>query len=102
MRTLVQPGPVHPRRIDSFGGAVQSLTFPLRTGVSLLEAATGPLANAGWRGGTLTFTGAAFDPFRYVMPGPPDSASHVAYFTRAARTRRHDPDRAGQRDVRLA
>ncbi len=81
MRTLVQPGPVHPRRIESFAGAVRTLNFPLRTGLSLLEAATGPLVEAGWRGGTLSFTGATFDPFRYVMPGPPDDASHVAYFS---------------------
>ena len=81
MRTLVQPGPVHPRRIDSFGGTALRLTFPLRTSVSLLDAATEPLVNAGWRGGTLTFTGGAFEPFRYVMPGPPDDPSHVAYFT---------------------
>lgn len=78
MRTLVQPGPAHPRRIDSFRGNARHLTFPLRVGLSLLEAAAGPLAEAGWRGGTLSFTGGAFDPFRYVMPGLPDSASHVA------------------------
>jgi predicted DNA-binding protein with PD1-like motif len=63
------------------GGIAQTLTFPLRTGAPLLEAATEPLVNAGWRGGTLSFTGGAFNPFRYVMPGPPDDASHVAYFS---------------------
>ena len=57
------------------------MTFRLRTGVSLLEAATAPLVQVGWRGGTLGFSGGAFDPFRYVMPGPPDDASHVAYFS---------------------
>jgi predicted DNA-binding protein with PD1-like motif len=77
----MQPGPVHPRRIDGFRGNARHLTFPLRVGVSLLEAATAPLVEAGWRGGTLSFTGGAFDPFRYVMPGPPDDASHVAYFS---------------------
>jgi predicted DNA-binding protein with PD1-like motif len=46
-----------------------------------LQAAVEPLVKAGWRGGTLTFTGGAFDPFRYVMPGPPDNESHVAYFS---------------------
>lgn len=80
MRTLLQPGPVHPQRIASFGTAVRTLTFPLRAGVSLLEAAAAPLADAGWQGGSLTFAG-AFNPFRYVMPGPPDDASHVAYFS---------------------
>ena len=82
MRTLLQPGPVHPRRIDSFAVAARPLTFSLQEGQSLLEAATRPLVNAGWRGGTLSFSGGAFDPFRYVMPGPPDDASHVAYFSK--------------------
>ncbi len=87
MRTLRQPGPVHPRRIESFGVAASVLTFPLRTGLSFLEAATGPLVAAGWRGGTLTFAGGAFEPFRYVMPGPPDNDSHVAYFSAAREPR---------------
>jgi predicted DNA-binding protein with PD1-like motif len=81
MRSLVQPGPIHPRRIDSFAGEARVLTFPLRTGVSLLASVTGPLVDAGWRGGTLTIEGGALNPFRYVMPGPPDDASHVAYFS---------------------
>jgi predicted DNA-binding protein with PD1-like motif len=81
MRRLQQPGPVHPRRIESFGATPQSLSFPLTVGMTLLEAATETLVNAGWRSGTLTFAGAEFSPFRYVMPGPPDDASHVAYFS---------------------
>lgn len=81
MRSLLQPGQVHPQRIDSFGVTAQYLTFPLTAGASLLESATAPLVAAGWRGGTLSFAGAAFDPFRYVMPGPPDDASHVAWFS---------------------
>ncbi len=81
MRTLLQPGPINPRRIDSFGGSAQYLTFSLETGKSLLAAATAPLVDAGWRGGTLSFAAGAFDPFRYVMPGPPDNPSHVAYFS---------------------
>jgi len=81
MRTLQQPGPADPQRIESFGATAQSLTFPLAVGVTLLGAATGPLVAAGWRGGTLSFAGTAFSPFRYVMPGPPDDASHVAYFS---------------------
>ena len=82
MRSLVQPGPVHSRRIDSFGGVAANVDVSVaRCGVSLLEAATAPLVEAGWRGGTLSFIGGAFDPFRYVMPGPPDNPSHVAYFT---------------------
>lgn len=81
MRTLVQPGPLGFPRVEMAGGAVETLSFPLRTGVTLHEAVTGPLVAAGFQGGTVVIEGGALDPFRYVMPGPPDDASHVAYFT---------------------
>ncbi len=81
MRHLVQPGPIHPVRIDSIGGDAVPLRFTLRRGLPLTEALTGPLIAAGFQSATLTFKGGAFNPFRYVMPGPADNASHVAYFT---------------------
>ncbi len=81
MRHLVQPGPVHPVRIDSFGGELVPLRFVLRAGSTLTEALTGPLVEAGFQSATLVVKGGALNPFRYVMPGPADDASHVAYFT---------------------
>ncbi|HEY8288929.1 MAG TPA: hypothetical protein VIG49_06645 [Acetobacteraceae bacterium] len=81
MRQLVQPGPIHPSRIDSFAGEPIACTFDLRPGQTLIDALTAPLALAGFQGATLTFAGAELNPFRYVMPGPPDDATHVAYFT---------------------
>jgi len=81
MRQLVQPGPIHPNRIDSLAGQPLSCVFTLQSGASLLDALTGPLVAAGLQSATLTFSGAGLSPFRYVMPGPPDDATHVAYFT---------------------
>ena len=81
MRMLVQPGPVHPVRIESRGGNLVPLRFVLRAGLSLTEALTGPLVEAGFQSATLVVKGGALNPFRYVMPGPADDASHVAYFT---------------------
>ena len=81
MRTLVHPGPVHPQRIQSLSGEPLALEFVLQPGLSLNDALTGPLVAAGWRGGTLAFGGGTLSPFRYVMPGPPDSDAHVAYFS---------------------
>jgi predicted DNA-binding protein with PD1-like motif len=81
MRTLVQPGPVHPRRIDWFRGDLQSLRFPLRAGTTLNEALTGALFEAGFQSATVVLRDVALNPFRYVMPGPPDGADHVAYFS---------------------
>jgi hypothetical protein len=62
-------------------GAVEPITFDLRPGVTLHEAVTGPMVAAGFQGGTVVVESLALSPFRYVMPGPPDDASHVAYFT---------------------
>lgn len=81
MRTLVQPGPVHPRRIDWFRDHSHALRFPLPAGATLNEALTAPLAAAGLQSGTIVFTDVAVNPFRYVMPGPPDGPAHVAYFS---------------------
>ncbi|HEY0181983.1 MAG TPA: DUF296 domain-containing protein [Rhodopila sp.] len=81
IRSLRQPGPVHPSRIEVFRGTPQVLHFAPRAGVTLNEAITAPLVEAGFESGTITFTGMALDPFRYVMPGPADDDQHVAYFT---------------------
>lgn len=83
MRTLPHPGPVHPQRIDSVQDEPRMLAFVLQPGMTLNEALTAPLAAAGIRGGTIAFGGGALSPFRYVMPGPPDSDAHVAYFSAA-------------------
>ncbi|MGE0419107.1 MAG: hypothetical protein AB7O80_20065 [Acetobacteraceae bacterium] len=81
MRTLVQPGRVAPRRIDIASGNARRIAFDLAVGMTLHDAVAGPMAAAGFQGGTVVVRGGAFDPFKYVMPGPPDDASHVAYFT---------------------
>ena len=81
MRTLVHPGPVLGQRIDSLHGAPRRVEFVLQPGQVLNQALTAPLIAAGLRSGTIAFHGGALSPFRYVMPGPPDSDAHVAYFS---------------------
>ena len=81
IRSLRQPGPPHPSRIDCFRGEPHTLRIPLTPGLTLNEAIAVPLVSSGFQCGTVTFTGTALNPFRYVMPGPADDASHVAYFT---------------------
>ncbi len=81
MRTLAQPGPVHPRRIEWFRDVPRPLRYALPAGATLNEALTGPLVAAGMQSGTVVFKGAALSPFRYVMPGPADGPAHVAYFS---------------------
>jgi hypothetical protein len=81
MRRLTQPGPVHPDRIDMCLGTPEELRFTLKAGSTLNEALTAPMVAAGFQCGTIVIGSAAADPFRYVMPGVADDASHVAYFT---------------------
>ena len=81
MRSLVHPGLVHPRRIDSFAGDARRLVFTVAPGVSLLDGITGPLVDAGFQAATLRFSDASVGPFRYVMPDHAADGSHVAYFS---------------------
>ena len=81
IRHLVQPGPVHPERIESFEGRSRRLEFSLQPGLSLNDALTRPLVGAGMRSAALVFQGGALGPFSYVMPGPPTDDQHVAYFS---------------------
>ena len=81
MRRLIQPGPSQPDRIESYEGRCQRLEFPLQVGLSLNDALTRPLMAAGMQCAALVFHGGALGPFGYVMPGPPDGPTHVAYFS---------------------
>jgi hypothetical protein len=81
IRSLPQPGPVHPDRIDCCPGDAMPLRYTLAPGLTLIEAITGPLIEAGFQCATVVFHDIALSPFRYVMPGPADDDSHVAYFS---------------------
>jgi predicted DNA-binding protein with PD1-like motif len=81
MRALVQPGPVSAERIEALRGRCTRFDFRIESGMSLADAIGRPLIEAGVRAATLRFAGAELEPFRYVMPGPPDGAAHVAYFS---------------------
>jgi len=81
MRALVQPGPASVERIETLCGMCTRLEFQLEAGLSLADAIGRPLIEAGVRAATLQFSGVELEPFRYVMPGPPDGPAHVAYFS---------------------
>lgn len=83
MRSLRQPGPVHPSRIDIVRGQARELRYTLAPGQTLNDAVTAPLIEAGFQSATVTIAGAVLAPFSFVMPGPPDGPAHVAYFTSA-------------------
>jgi predicted DNA-binding protein with PD1-like motif len=81
MRRLIQPGPVHLERIETCEGRSRRLEFSLQPGLTLNEALTRPLVDAGMTCAALVFQGGALGPFSYVMPGPPTDDAHVAYFS---------------------
>jgi predicted DNA-binding protein with PD1-like motif len=81
IRSLRQPGPAHPDRIDCFRGEMHTLRYKLTPGATLNEALTAPLVEAGLQSGAVTIKDVAVNPFRYVVPGPADNESHVAYFS---------------------
>ena len=49
MRRLIQPGPVHPERIETCEGSSRRLEFSLQPGLTLNEALTRPLVALGRR-----------------------------------------------------
>ena len=81
MRTLVQPGPVAAERIQSFRGQCERLDVALAPGLTLTEAITRPLVEAGLHAAVLRIEGLLLEPLRCVMPGPTDGPAHVAYFS---------------------
>ena len=87
MRTLRQPGPAHPDRIDTVQADARLVRFRPRFGLTLNEALTAPLVEAGFQSAAITFQGATMDPFRYVRPAASPDDSHVAWFSAT-----HAPD----------
>ena len=81
MRTLVQPGPISTERIESFRGQCERLEIALVPGLTLAQAITRPLVQAGLHAAVLRIEGLLLDPLRCVMPGPADGPAHVAYFS---------------------
>jgi predicted DNA-binding protein with PD1-like motif len=81
MRTLRQPGLPEAVRIDSFRAEPRAVRLTLPAGPTLTEALTAPLVAAGFQCATATLSGAALNPFRYVMPNPSPDAEHVAWFS---------------------
>jgi predicted DNA-binding protein with PD1-like motif len=81
MRTLCQPGPPDPVRVDAIRGEPHELRFTLPAGQTLAQALTAPLVAQGFQCATVMLRGAALNPFRYVMPNPSPDTEHVAWFS---------------------
>jgi predicted DNA-binding protein with PD1-like motif len=81
MRSIVQPGPPAPERIQWVEGRGRAFSFTLQAGVSLLEAAHRGFAEGGFTGGTVSMTGGALGPFAYVMPALSKNGENAAFYS---------------------
>jgi predicted DNA-binding protein with PD1-like motif len=81
VRRLTQPGPATGLRVESVAGRARRISYALEPGLTLNEALTRPLVAAGLGCAAISFSGAALDPFVYVVPHKSPDAAHVAWFS---------------------
>jgi predicted DNA-binding protein with PD1-like motif len=81
MRSIVQPGPAAPERIQWAEARGRAFSFTLQAGLPLLEAARRGFAAEGFAGGTLSMKGGALGPFAYVMPALSKTGENAAFYS---------------------
>ena len=81
MRSIVQPGPPNPERIQWVEARGRAFSFTLQAGLPLLEAARRGFAEAGFAGGVLSMRGGALGPFAYVMPALSKTGANAAFYS---------------------
>jgi predicted DNA-binding protein with PD1-like motif len=85
MRSIVQPGPAVPERIQWAEARGRAFSFTLEAGLPLLEAARRGFAEEGFAGGTLNIRGGALGPFAYVMPALSKTGENAAFYSETFR-----------------
>jgi predicted DNA-binding protein with PD1-like motif len=81
MRSIAQPGPAAPERIQWVEARGRAFSFTLQAGLPLLEAASRGFAAEGFAGGTLNIGAGALGPFAYVMPALSKNADNAAFYS---------------------
>jgi predicted DNA-binding protein with PD1-like motif len=81
MRSIAQPGPPTPERIQWVAARGRAFSFTLQAGLPLLEAARRGFAAEGFAGGVLNIAGGALGPFAYVMPALSKSGENAAFYS---------------------
>jgi predicted DNA-binding protein with PD1-like motif len=81
MRSIAQPGPPAPERIQWVAARGRAFCFTLHAGLPLLEAARRGFAAEGFAGGVLNIRGGALGPFAYVMPALSKSGENAAFYS---------------------
>src|SRR6201994_3185495 len=81
MRSIRQPGPPAPERIQWAEARGRAFSFTLEPGLTLLEAARRGFAAEGFAGGTLNIKGGALGQFAYVMPALSRTGENAAFYS---------------------
>ena len=81
MRSINQPGPPAPERIQWVEARGRAFSFTLQAGLPLLEAARRGFAAEGFAGGMLNIRGGALGPFAYVMPALSKTGENAAFYS---------------------
>ena len=81
MRSILQPGPPVPERIQWVEARGRAFAFTLQAGLPLLEAARSGFAEAGFSGGVLSMRGGALGPLAYVMPALSKTGANAAFYS---------------------
>ncbi len=81
MRTIKQPGPPAPERIQWVEARGRAFSFTLEAGLPLLDAARRGFAAQGFAGGVLNIRGGALGPFAYVMPALSKTGANAAFYS---------------------
>jgi predicted DNA-binding protein with PD1-like motif len=81
MRSIAQPGPPVPERIQWAEARGRAFSFTLEAGLTLLEATRRGFAAQGFSGGTLNIRGGTLGPFAYVMPALSRTGANAAFYS---------------------
>jgi len=81
MRSIAQPGPPAPERIQWVAARGRAFSFTLEAGLPLLEAARRGFIAEGFAGGVLNIRGGALGPFVYVMPALCKTGENAAFYS---------------------
>jgi len=81
MRSIKQPGPPAPERIQWVEARGRAFSFTLQAGLPLLEAARRGFAAEGFAGGVLNMKGGALGPLAYVMPALSKTGENAAFYS---------------------
>lgn len=86
MRTIRQPGPANPERLQWAQARGQRLSLDLKPGRLLLDAVSEAFAAHGFDSGVLRLpSGLALCPFAYVMPALSATPEHAAFYSETFR-----------------